>query len=147
MRRRQRVAALFKLIGGAELSPELTSHYARYLCVQVSGNVEQAMRALIGEYCRLHAAPPIERYVAWRSREVRNLNRERLGQILQGFDPSWWSALEDRCGAELDAFSSLVALRNRVAHGEDTGATVATMYEYFQSTSRVMDELSQWFSP
>ena len=146
-RRKQRLDAVFASIDGAGLSAELTSHFARYLCVLVSGFAEQSLKELVVHYCRLKSEVRIQRYVGRQVARVRNIDRERLKQLVQSFDPQWWADLEDRFPDELSAFDSVATVRNGVSHGTDAGITMATIKQYRDQIVEVVDALCARFDP
>lgn len=146
-RRRQRIAALIGTINGAGLSAELTAHYARYLCVLVSGYAEQSVKELVTQYSRSKSNEPIQRYVGKQVGLVRNIDQERLKQLIEAFDPEWWRALSHARPDELEAFGSVAAVRNSISHGGDGSITIATLAQYFHQISDVLDDLCDLFDP
>lgn len=146
-RRKQKLAALFDALDGAGLSAELTAHYARYLCVLVSGHAEQGVKALAMQHSRLSASPRVTRYLGFRLQRFANINKERLKQLVEGFDPAWWAEVQDQCGDEIEAFGSLTRVRDAIAHGEETDITMVRVREYFDNVSRVLDVLGKLFDP
>src|SRR5664280_3442303 len=137
-RREQRLSALFTAIDGANLPPELTAHYSRYLCVLVSGYAEQSVKELVAQYCRSKSSEPIQRYVGKQLARLRNIDLEKLKQLLQSFKAEWWTELESEWSDELTAFGSVAAVRNAVSHGTETGITMATVRQYFNQISVVL---------
>ena len=146
-RRRQKLRALFAAIDGAGLSAELTSHYARYLCVLVSGYAEQSVKELVRQHARQQSSPRIQRYVSRQVDWVSNVDSERLKQLIEGFDVRWWSDLAAKRPDEIEAFDSVATVRNGVSHGSDAGITMATIKQYFDQISEVLDELCDLFDP
>ncbi len=106
-RRRQRLAATFSAIDGAGVGSELTSHYSRYLCVLVSGYAEQAVKELVVHYSRTKSSEPIQRYVGKQLGRLRNIDLDKLRQLIESFQPSWWDELQQRRPDELSAFTSV----------------------------------------
>ncbi len=146
-RRKQRLAALMMKIDGAGLEPELISHYSRYLCVLVSGYAEQSVKELISQYCRNKANSEIQQYVGRQMRLLRNIDYEKLRELVESFNVDWWRELEASRADELEAFGSVAAVRNNVSHGGDAGMTMGTVRQYFQQISTVLDDLCGYFDP
>lgn len=146
-RRKARLSAVIDSIDGAGLAPELTSHYARYLCVLLSGFAEQSVKELVTHYCRTSANPKIQRYVGQQLKRLRNIDHEKLKQLVEAFDVQWWSELAARYPDELSAFDSVATLRNNISHGGDAGVTMATLKQYFGQVSTVVDALCDHFDP
>ncbi|WP_372487955.1 HEPN domain-containing protein [Prescottella equi] len=146
-RRKQRLAATFEKIDGQGLSPELTAHYSRYLCVLVSGYAEQSVKELVNHYCRSKSEPRIQRYVGTQVKKVRNIDAEKLKQLVQSFDTAWWDELSVKYRDELPAFDSVATLRNGISHGSDSGITMSTVTQYFNQISTVLDALCDVLDP
>jgi hypothetical protein len=146
-RRKQRLEALFVAIDGADLSPELTAHYSRYLCVLVSGHAEQSVKELVVQYARLCSNEQMQRYVGKQVGRLRNLTLERLKQLVESFKVDWWTTLEQNRADELDAFGSVATVRNAISHGVETSVTMATVKQYFEQISTVLDDLADLFDP
>src|SRR5688500_2649696 len=104
VRRKKRLIAAFSAIDGAGLDSELTSHYSRYMCVLVSGYAEQSIKELVTHYCRSKSEPRIQRYVGGQLKRLRNIDQEKLKQLVQSFDPQWWEELAGKYPDELPAF-------------------------------------------
>lgn len=147
LRRRQRLVATFSAIDGAGLNSELTSHYSRYLCVLVSGYAEQAVKELVRHYCRTKSSEPIQRYVGKQLGRLRNIDLEKLKQLVESFNPEWWVDIEKRRQDELSAFTSVASVRNVVSHGGNEGITMAMIKQYFEQISVVLDDLANRFDP
>ena len=65
----------------------------------------------------------------------------------QSFSPDWWTTLENTRTDELEAFGSVASVRNNISHGGDGGMTMATVKQYFDQISVVLDDLSDIFDP
>jgi hypothetical protein len=146
-RRKAKLQAVFQAIDGASLQPELTSHFARYLCVLVSGFAEQSSKELVTHYCRLRSEARIQRYVGKQLKRLRNIDKEKLKQLVESFDPKWWQDLASRFPDELEAFDSVATLRNNISHGGESGVTLNTMKQYFKDVAVVVDALCDRFDP
>lgn len=147
VRRQQRLNALLRSIDDAGLGPELTAHYARYLCVLVSGYAEQSVKELVAQYCRTKSNEPIQRYVGKQMDRLRNIDLERLKQLVCSFNVEWWKRLETDRADELLALGSVAAVRNAISHGVETGITMATLKQYFEQISAVLGDLCELFDP
>lgn len=146
-RRRQRLVALLGAIDGAGLGAELTGHYARYLCVLVSGYAEQSIKELVAQHCRARSSESIQRYVGKQVGWLRNIDLEKLKQLIESFDLEWWRTLSHSRPDELEAFGSVAAVRNSISHGGDGSITIATLTQYFNQISAVLDDLCDLFDP
>lgn len=146
-RRRQKLEAAFTALHDVEIPGELIAHYSRYLCVLVSGHVEQSLKALVTQYCLKRSSPEVRRYVSRQLKWLSNVNTEKLKQLVESFDADWWVRLEAEHGDDLSAFDSVAADRNAISHGDETGITIDRISQYFRQISRVLDWLINMFDP
>ena len=127
---------------------ELLSDFARYLCVLVSGQVEQTTIELLIEYARTHSDPRIQRHLERSVRQVTNLNAQRLIDVVGTLDPVWRSELEKFIVDEYkDALDGIVDLRNRVAHGRYVGVTLSRANEYYMRIKKIIDRVADLVIP
>lgn len=146
-RRRSRLTSVLGQIDRSTLSPELLSHYARYVAVLVSGYAEQSVKELVRQYSRKHADPRVQRYIGQQVDRVRNVDAEKLRQLVESLDPSWWAGLERDHPDELEAFKSIATVRNSVSHGGDSGITIGTAKEYLGRIDTVINKLADLLDP
>ena len=117
---------------------ELRSDFARYLCILVSGLVEQSVNDILAEYARGKSAPAIAEYVA-STTERRNLNASRLLELVGSFSNEWRSELESyMVGERKDALDSVVKNRNELAHGKYTGISYQQISDYYRNVKDIL---------
>ena len=147
-RQRRQLDTTFLRAGDLQVDIELLSDFARYLCVLVSGYVEQATVELLIEYARTHSDPRIQRLVERGVRQVTNLNTQRLIDVVGTLDPVWRSELEKFIVDEYkDALDGIVALRNSVAHGRYVGVTLSRASEYYIRVKKIIDRVADLVIP
>lgn len=146
-RKRQKLNSAFNAVSGAGLESELLSHYSRYLCVLISGYFEQSVKELVVQYCRDRSASQIVRYVNGQISQLRNVNREKLKNLMESLDPEWWQVLLRDREAELDTLDSVAAIRNAISHGLDTGITMATVIQYFSQIDELLSDICDRLDP
>jgi len=147
-RQRQQLDATFKRASGLGPDPELLSDFARYLCVLVSGFLEQAVVELLVEYLRRHSDNRVQQYGEQRLRQLTYLKVQRLIDVLGSFDPDWRRDLEAFLVDEYkDAVNGIVDLRNTIAHGRYVGVTMKRAQDYYGRIKAVVDHLSQLCVP
>lgn len=123
-------------------SLELRADFARYLCVQVSGFLEQSVRNTTAAYAEKRAHPSVSNFVIQASNRLMNLDAEKIRGHFLKFDSNWQDDLEGIfTGEAKDAINSVVALRNRIAHGEAADITIARVSRYFNEVVEVVKKL------
>jgi len=147
-RQRRQLDTTFARARDLHADVELLSDFARYLCVLVSGYVEQTTIELLIEYARTHSDPRIQRHVERGVRQVTNLNSQRLIDVVGTMDPAWRSELEDFIVDEYkDALDGIVALRNSVAHGRYVGVTLSRAIAYYTRVKKIIDRVADLVIP
>ena len=144
----QRLDHLFKQTSELPENPEVQANWARYLCVLVSGYIEVAAIAIYTEYAANSASPQVARFVSGRLASVANANWERYLQLLGSFDKDMRDALEAmNVDGTKEAFDAVVANRNQIAHGKDTGITFHRIKEYYSKIQKEIHRLSNDILP
>ena len=72
---------------------EVRSDLARYLCILVSGFIENAVSLLATAYCRSRSQAPVGNYAGSHLARLQNLKSERLVQVIGSFEPTWRTEL------------------------------------------------------
>lgn len=147
-RQRQQLDSAFSRAGGLDADAELLSDFARYLCVLVSGFVEQATVELLIEYVRTHSDSRTLSHVENNVRHLTNLKTQRLIDVFGALDPEWRSKLETLIVDEYkDALDGIVDLRNRVAHGRYVGVTLSRVSDYYTRVKTIIDRVADVVIP
>lgn len=147
-RLQQRLDVAFRRIKSVGPDLELQSDFARYLCVLVSGYLEQAVAELVLEHARRTGAPTLQRFVDQRTKHFTNANSQRLEDLLGNFDPDWRKDLEAFVVDDLkDAVDGVVDLRNKIAHGESVGVTYQRIADYYSRVQKVVDRIADLCAP
>lgn len=138
--RKQRLDNLFTSVAKLSEDFELQSHWARYLCVLVSGFLECSIRTLYAEYTRSKAAPYVANYVADQLKWFQNPKSEKIFELVRSFSSQWEEELKAYTeGERKDAIDSIVANRHLIAHGESVGITYARIQGYYERTLQVVE--------
>jgi hypothetical protein len=142
-RLKQILDATFERAKIASADSELLSDFARYLCVLVSGFLEQSIIEILLAFVRTRSQLAVQRFVERKLRSVANLNAPRLIELLGSFDPGWRADLESYVIDERKAaVDSVVALRNRIAHGQADSVTMRRVQEYYTRVKDVVDHIA-----
>ena len=140
-------AAFFRVRQLRSEDLEVQSDFARYLCVLVSGLVETVVAELASEFCRHCAAPTVSNYAQSQLATLRNMKAQRLVELLGAFDPRWRSQFEFfMAGERRDALDSVVALRNKIAHGDSVGVTYTRVRGYYDRVVEILDFVDEKFT-
>lgn len=147
VQQRDRLDYLFKQVGSLP-DPFLQGHWARYLCVLVSGFLENSVRILYGEYARKKAEPFVANFVDKQLKSIQNPTMGKILDLTRSFNPIWEYNLKAATeGQYKDAVDSIVDNRNKIAHGEDVGIGYVTIQEYYKSAIKVIEIIEDQCDP
>lgn len=139
---RQRVNNSFELASVLPTDEEISSHWARYLCVLSSGLVELGIRQILSEYSRRQSSEEVARFADSRIRYLMNLNTEKIRDVLSCFSPEWRTAFDAYVTDEQkDAIDSIVANRNNIVHGNPVGISFVVVKRYYERAWQVLEWL------
>lgn len=120
---------------------ELQSHWGRYLCILVAGFLENALTEIYTEYVKQSASQPIADFAAAVLARIQNPQAQRFLETARAFQKRWGEELEafmDQDGRK-DALDSIMANRHLIAHGKDSGITVARVNAYLEKCVEVIE--------
>jgi hypothetical protein len=141
---RLQLDATFKRASSLGADPEIMSDFARYLCVLVSGFLEQAVIEILIEYVRKHSDVRIQAHMEQRIRQLTNLKVQRLVDVVGGFDADWRIEMEKFLVDEYkDAVNGIVDLRNAVSHGRYAGVTMVRVRAYYERIKAVVERIER----
>lgn len=139
---------LFSKVASFSSDLELSSHWARYLCVLVYGFIEVSMREILFDYAKNKSAPQVANFVRFRVRGVRNWNIGKVFETIGVFDSTLRTNVEDAVDQEhRDAFNSVVSNRHKITHGVSVGVSFSRIQEYYGKVVKVIEIIEQKLIP
>ena len=120
---------------------ELQSHWGRYVCVLISGFLENALSEIYTEYVQKAASPPVANFTVSILSRIQNPRASRFIETAQAFKKVWGEELEEFMiqNGRKDAIDSIMNNRHQIAHGKDSGITVARANNYLKKCVEVID--------
>lgn len=137
---KQRLDNLFKKITAFSTDTDLQSHWARYLCILVSGFLETSVRIIYREYARKKATPQVANFVEGKLEDFQNPKMEKILQLTGLFSKEWANELRLETEGELkDAVDSIANNRNQIAHGGSVGISHSQIKSYYDRAIEVIE--------
>ncbi len=120
---------------------ELHSHWGRYLCVLVAGFLENTIAEIYIDYAKSAASEPVASYAASRLTRIQNPNAQRFLDTARSFKRTWVDDLEQflNDAGRKEAIDSIMANRHQIAHGRDSGITIARVDNYLKKCVEVIE--------
>ena len=128
-------------VSAADLS--IQHVFSSHLILAGAGHVENSIIQVLSEYGRINGNLVIKRYVEKSVSRNNSLNCEKIANICNQFDTTWWSHLEGvTLQAERDAVDSLKTLRDQVAHGRRNGTGYSVVKGYVHNAKSFVQKFS-----
>jgi hypothetical protein len=141
---KKRLDYLFEKVDSLSGDLELQGHWARYLCVLVSGFLETSVIAIYSQYAQAKATPNVAKYVAHGLDGFTNPNMTRIIQVASCFNAQWGTTLEQQTAGKIkDAVDSICANRNSIAHGKNTGISYVSIKQWYKDAITVVELLEK----
>ncbi|MHC5735533.1 HEPN domain-containing protein [Nostoc sp.] len=147
---RQKIDNLFKKFASFT-EPEIQSEWSKYLCILISGFIEESLRVLLEKYCENKASPNIQKFVTKQIQDITNCKTSRITEILGKFSPIWESEFTNKIQAESiivdeikNSIDSVVINRHKIAHGKSVGMSynnVSTWYKNVKKAVEILEEI------
>jgi uncharacterized HAD superfamily protein len=137
---------LFDKVSSLNSDPEMQSHWAKYLCIRVSGFLEVAVSTIYKKYAKDKAAPFVVNYVEKQLSSFQNPKMEKILNITRSFNPKWAEEIELKLSKNTeikDSIDSIVEVRNKIAHGENIGITYSKMKGYYKNALKLVNLLEE----
>lgn len=139
-----RLDATFKRAPLPSAEAELQSDFARYLCVLVSGFLENAITALILDFAQRRSSIEISAFVQDKLDYWTSPNTKKISSLLGSFSADWRAQAEEFLVDERKAaVNSLVALRHKIAHGESVSTSLSQVKEYYLAAQKVVEFVAE----
>ena len=143
-RRKDRIDNL--IAEGRTLKDEVQSHWARYLCVLISGFIDESVRETVHAYVRKRSHLYVQRFVDKRLRFPTSCNLKKIDDIIRDFfgehPPDDWKRVTEEMRAAVDGIATN---RNKIAHGGDVGLGFVVLKGYYKSVVGLVEVLEKTF--
>jgi len=141
-RYKDRLDYLFAQVAAFNNNVELQSHWARYLCILVSGFIETSVIVIYSEYVKQKSHAYVTNYVSSRLERFTNPKMEDILELAGKFSSDWRQQLEITTTDEQKAaVDSIVANRNRIAHGANVGISYDRVSKYYKNIVKVIQTI------
>ncbi len=143
----QRLDDLFKKVKLIE-DIELQDHWARYLCILVSGFLETSISIIYTEYAQKCANSNIASYVEKQLKGFQNPNMTKILALAGSFNADWRKELEKTTESQIkDSIDSVVRIRNGIAHGQIMGVRYVSIRDHYQDAVKVVELIEKQCNP
>jgi hypothetical protein len=120
---------------------EMQSHWAKYICVLISGFLENAIHLIYSEYVKKVSNEKVSQFSIRQIKKIQNPKANKVVEIAKSFDSDWGNKLEkylDDDGRK-EAIDTIMNNRHLIAHGKPSNITLAPLNEYFKKTIKACE--------
>lgn len=120
---------------------DLQAHWGRYICVMISGFLENAIGLVYSDFVYKTSQRPTATYASSTLLRIQNPNSDRFIKTASAFRSDWGDALREYLneGGRKEAIDGIMNNRNGIVHGKDTGITLATVKDYLRRALEVIE--------
>jgi hypothetical protein len=144
---RQRLDALFRKVSSIKDIAD-QSEWSKYLCVLVSGFLEESLRVLLEEYARIHSSTNIQNFLEAQISSITNCKTSKIIDILNNFSNDWKEEFINQIQAQSqiadeikNSIDSVVTNRHQIAHGKNVGLRYSTVANYYENVKKAVEIL------
>lgn len=120
------------------------SHFAKYLCIRVSGYLENVIKTLVSTYIDKSCPAPVQTFVKNKIKNTTNLSTDKIVLFLESFNKTWASEFETKLSDKMsESLNSVVSNRNQIAHGGQDNISPNTIKGYYDDIKDVVEILQE----
>jgi len=122
---------------------ELLSHWAKYVCILISGFLENAIHLIYAEYIKNGSNENVRRFAIRQIERIQNPRANRFIEVTGFFNEDWGIKLQqylDDDGRK-EAINTVIDNRHLIAHGKSSNISLAPLSDYFKKIIKVCEYL------
>jgi hypothetical protein len=140
---RQKIDNLFEKVACFE-EPAIKSEWSKYLCILVSGFIEESLRVLLEKYCENKASANIQKFVGKKIDNITNCKTEKIKRILLEFSSDWENEFTNKINDQIKtAIDNVVQNRHKIAHGKSIPMSYHNILNYYNNVKKAVEILEE----
>lgn len=141
----QRIDYLIKQYDALPDDLEIRSHWAKYVCVLISGLLETAVEELCSEYADSRGHENLARFIGKTVARNNKADVKTICETLGRFDGEWQSRVSQVLSDEQKtAVNSVVGMRHGIAHGRGASLSWVTLTtEYYPRVLSTIRDIAE----
>jgi len=141
----QSVRELIDEINTGKWNDEIRSHWTKYLCVLISGAIEQEVREIFLGYAKKHWQPraAFEYLAESAERRLQSPNIYKIREFAKIINRKWDNKIKSLNSEYGESINSISNNRNSIAHGVDVDLTRDRLEKYFYGSVKFLEGLKE----
>ncbi len=146
LREKRQIDDLFRDITTYTNDPASDSYIAslltNYLCIRVSGFIENCVRIIFSEYAANRTFDHVQSFVSKRLENFPNPNISEIAKLTKDFNETWWTNINATLTSKhRDSLHSININRNVIAHGGASGITLRELTDYYSDVVELIENI------
>jgi len=146
LKEKQLIDNLFGDIKAFQGDPYLQSLLTNYLCVRVSGFLENCVRIIFTNYSAPRSKDNIINFVGKKLERFPNPTYDNILSLAADFNTQWKNEFKKQVKSPPQLLSSLNSInvnRNLIAHGGTSSLTIGELEQYYKDTVNLISILER----
>ncbi|MEY2911461.1 MAG: hypothetical protein RLZZ184_770 [Cyanobacteriota bacterium] len=140
---RRKIDNLFEKVACFE-ELAIKSEWSKYLCILVSGFIEESLRVLLEKYCENKAPANIQKFVVKKIDNITNCNTGKIKGILDDFSSDWGNEFTNKINDQIKtAIDNVVQNRHKIAHGKSIPMSYHNILNYYNNVKKAVEILEE----
>jgi hypothetical protein len=144
LKEKQEIDDLFNRVNGFTGDPYIKSLLTYYLCIRVSGFLENCIRIIFTDYSIPRTRDNVQTFVTRRLGKFPNPTYSNICNLAKAFSYQWNTNFKSNITAQIrQSLEAINVNRNAIAHGGTSTITVRQLASYYQDIVQLIEELEQ----
>lgn len=144
VQQKNEIDSLFGQISGFAGDPYVKSLLTYYLCVRVSGFLENCVRIILIDYSAPRTQDHVRTFVQGKLNRFPNPTFEQICKAVAEFNDQWNTSFKAGITPQVrESLKSINVNRNQIAHGGTSTITVGQLQLYYQDAVFLIEQLEQ----
>jgi hypothetical protein len=140
LKEKRQIDDLFSHINAFTGDPYDKSLLTFYLCIRVSGFIENCVRIILSEYSIPRSRDQVITFIGNKLKKFPNPTYGAMVMIAKEFDDKWSKGFKGLTTRQhQSSIESININRNQIAHGGTSSITIGDLYKYYQDVVEVIE--------
>ena len=127
----------------SSLDIEILGHWAKYLCILVSGFMENSISEVFSKFLKEQASPPISKFSKNILDKIQNPKAYKFIEVTSAFNDDWGKSLKSFLDEDNErrrnALDAIMTNRHLIAHGKSSTISMVQVKEYYSRCIEIIE--------
>ena len=142
LKEKKQIDDLFTEVKSFSGDPIIESLLTQYLCIKVSGFLENCVRIIFVEYTGSNCQGHIQNFILKKLERFPNPIYAEIVKITREFSDTWSNGFKNKITQKQQtSLNSINVNRNAIAHGGRSNITLRELSDYYDDVVKIVEEL------